>query len=429
MSPLCNARSSRVWVTLGLGLAGFLTVGLSRVARAGGFETLETSPAGTGTVGARTAIADDADAVFYNPAGLAMQRGLGVIGGANVLHIDGTVTPTGGASVSSTGTVATPTGYLSARIGPHFGVGVGVFSNFAEHLEYPAGFSGRALGTFLDLTTTTVNPSVALRPIPQVSVGFGLDVMAASLDWRHASLSAGGEGLTHSSTTAVGLGANVGLLVRLVPRWLTFGFSYRSATTLDFAGSGGLDGPGLPAQRLDAKVTMALPHNFSFALATRPTDWLTVDAEAHLSLWSDLHTLTFRFVDPSAPSGTQPTVDAIDANLRDSVGVRAGAEARLLSGRLPLRLGLGFDTSPVRRGWLQPLFPDSNRVLVGLGAGYHFGAFGVELGYAVEVLLDRPTTYPFFAAHYSAVRQVISLALTARFDDLGVRVDLPEYKH
>ncbi len=52
-----------------------------RWARAAGFELDGISPAGTAMVGALTAVPGDASAVAYNPAGLALQRGSGLLAG------------------------------------------------------------------------------------------------------------------------------------------------------------------------------------------------------------------------------------------------------------------------------------------------------------------------------------------------------------
>ena len=312
------------------------------------------------------------------------------------------------------------------RLGPHFAVGVGVFSNFAEHLEYPAGWAGRHSGTFLDLTTTTINPSVAIRPIPRIAIGFGFDIVPSSLDLRH-DITAGS---SHSATTAVGLGGNVGLLIRAVPRYLQIGASYRSAVDLDLAGTGVIAVAGGALEQQEAKLTVPLPHNFAFGLGSRPANGLTLTADARLALWSDLHNLTISYTDPAAGMGAMETKDTLALNQRDSYGFRLGGEYRLIDERLRVRLGVGFDTSPVRRGWLQPFTPDSSRVAVGAGLGYHYGLCGFDVGYSAQIVLSRTSSNPDpGSATYSALRHVISIALEVRLDELGGRINVPEYKN
>ena len=43
-------------------------------------------------------------------------------------------------------------------------IGVGVFSNFLEKLDYPASWPGATAATEFELSTTTINPTVSIRP-------------------------------------------------------------------------------------------------------------------------------------------------------------------------------------------------------------------------------------------------------------------------
>src|SRR5947209_8231058 len=104
-----------------------LVVILPSLAHAGGFELIEQSPAGVATVGAQTAIADSPAAIFYNPAGLTFQRGVAVEAGVLVMRTDvGVHAPDG--TPNGSGTLGLPMVYLTSRLGPHFGAGIGVFS-------------------------------------------------------------------------------------------------------------------------------------------------------------------------------------------------------------------------------------------------------------------------------------------------------------
>jgi long-subunit fatty acid transport protein len=304
-------------------------------------------------------------------------------------------------------------------------VGVGVFSNFAQHLEYPSDWQGRERGTFFDLTTTTINPSIALRPIPQLAIGFGLAIVPSSMGLRQGVT----DGLAHSATTAVGFGGNVGVLVYLVPRYLHFGASYRSSMDLDFAGTGRIDQTGMALQQQNAAVAVALPHNFSFGLSSKPIPALTLAADAHLTLWRDLASFTTELKPPGAAMGDLPTKVVLDLSLRDAVGVRVGAEYRLLADRVRVRLGGGFDTTPVRAAFMGPLIPDSYRVTIGAGLGYRHGALGVEAAYSAGILLDRTATTRDLPATYGSVAHLVALAVTVRMEELGTRVNVPEYKH
>jgi len=390
-------------------------------AHAGGFELDEQSPRGTATAGAQTAVAGDPSALYYNPAGLAYQHGLSAMVGAHFLFSDLNVRSSG-VTTSTGGLRLAPVVYLAQRIDSHFAVGVGVFANFIEELDYPPSWPGAAGATQLSLSTTTINPSVAIRPIPQVAIGFGLDIVPAELTFARTGAA---RALVHSQMDAVGFGGNVSVLVTAVPRWLTLGASYRSAIDLDFSGVGNANGPDNP---LDARATFPLPHNLSFGASTRPLERLTLSFDARVTLWHDLSQLSVAFVEPRAdPATTLPVKDIVDLSLRDSFGFRLGGEYRPTDS-LWLALGLGYDRTPVRRGWLVPLYPDNDRVLVGVGLGGHWKWIELGAAYSAQIVTSRTSTNPVPPmATYDGVRHVLTVALGAHFPQLLAKKIAPRY--
>jgi long-chain fatty acid transport protein len=404
-----------------------LVAALPRLAYAGGFEILEQSPAGVGTAGAQAARAEDASAVFYNPAGMAFQRGYNGLAGANVIVADGVVKtdPPNATRGETKTTLVQPYAYGVQRLGSHFAVGLAGFANFGQDQEYanPSKFAGRFLGTFINITTFTLNPSFAFRPVPRFAFGLGLDVTPASLELKRALNFGGGEGTLHDSMTATGVGGNLGVLVQIVPQYLHFGFTYRSAMQLNFSGKASVTTPpelfGAAPSLQNSKTSMTLPHNFTFGLSSRPVKQLSLDVDVHYALWHDIQSLTLSLSDPKAPAGTPPNVQGSQLLFKDTVGVRLGAELRLLRDQLALRLGLGWDQTAVPSKTVAPLAPDGDRFIVGVGVGWHYKAFGAEAAYLATILPERTSTDPDFQAKYSTVAHIIGIALTRRGELFG----------
>jgi long-chain fatty acid transport protein len=374
---------------------------LGGVARAGGFEWTEQSPRGTATVGAQTAVADQADGVYYNPAGLTQLSGLSVLAGANLvvttIKLDSPTTSTAG-----DGLFGAPALYAAYRFNSRFAVGLGAFSEFVENVRYDL-----FLHTDVDLRTTTINPAVAIRPHPRVSIGFGLDILPASLDLQL--------GAADAHTSGTGFGGNVGVLVVAVPRYLRIGVSYRSAVDVDLSGTGVLTGGLIEA----VKTTLPLPHRFGFGLASTPVEKLTLSFDAHLALWDGLSSLALTYTDAM---GMDQKL-ALDLSQRDGYGFRLGATVRPLE-HLWLAAGVGYDRTPVRRGWLQLVTPDDDRVVVGVGVGGEWRWLTLGAGYSAQVLTSRTSTYPLDPGApwtFSGVHHVVTLAL-------GVRISNPPPK-
>jgi long-chain fatty acid transport protein len=352
---------------------------------------------------------------------MTFQPGLGALVGGNLGIIDTRVEA--GQVVRPTHVAFGPTVFASQRIGRRFAVGLGAFSNFAEHFDYPDQWVGRYQGQYVDLTTYTFNPNVAFRPIERFSLAVGLMLTPGSVQVRQAINFGGADAQLDFGGTALGVGANVALLVDIVPRYLRFGYSYRSRMDLDFSGEAGLNSVppelmGQAPQFARGATTLVLPHNMSFSLATSPIERLTISADIRYTLWSDAQVLTLSLTDDNGA----PLMDrTVPLNLRDSVGVRVGGEYRFFGGRLPIRLGVGWDNTPVPASTRSPLFPDTDRVLVSGGVGFHGSWWTVEGGYLAAILLKEQATNPALTATYSNVAHVVSAAVTLRFANVGGR--------
>jgi long-chain fatty acid transport protein len=389
-----------------------VAVALLATARAwgSGFELAEHSPEAVATAGAQTADAYAPAAVYYDPAALAFQPGLTVQGGANILVYRGIATPASGGDVASTALYATPTVFVGQRIAARYAVGIGVFDPFAWSISYPDAWPGRAAGVSLDLRALAVNPSVALRPVPWLAIGFGVDIVPTTLSYHRAPAS----GDVAVDVSGTGVGGNASILVRALPRWLDLAVAYRSAIDLDLSSSAW-------------KVTLPLPHALTFAAASRPVAGLTLTADVRLVLWQDLRAIVAK-----SPDGT--VTDTTTLNYADTVGVRAGAAYRFWRDaddepRLCVRIGGGWEQGPTSAAATSPLLPDGDRILVSGGFGGRWRFVSVDAGYLAAIASDFLGANGTFVARYHAVTHTISVALTFRLPNFPSRLDEPDFKH
>jgi len=248
-----------------------------------------------------------------------------------------------------------------------------------------------------------------VRPWPWLGLGFGLDVVPATLSYARATVSgsapSGGDGTLAVDASAVGVGAHGGVIVRAWRQWLDVAFVYRSAIDLDFGG-------------YQAHGTVPLPHQLVFALASHPLPSLTLTAEARLALW---HTL-------SSPSFVTPAArDTLALAWLDSVGVRAGAAWRLWRDRdgeprAVVRVGAGWDQGATSPASTSPLLAAGDRVLVGAGAGARWRQVSLDAGYLASIgvsLRAASSGVGNFVARYDGVAHTVAAALTVRLPSLG----------
>jgi long-chain fatty acid transport protein len=403
------------------------SLALARTAAAGGIELDEQSARATATAGAQTAVANDPAAIFYNPAGLVDQPGFNALAGGNIIYTRTTATTLEPPqSTLPTHTAIIPLLFVSQRLGKHVALGAGVFTEWGEHFGWPTNWPGRFVGQFIDITSATFDFSVSIRLLPFLSIGGGLDVVPASVDLYRALDFGAAEGSLHAGMSGVGVGGNVGFLIDVVPKWLRLGFMYRSRVDVDLDGHGVISAPvelsALTGGRQIAKTTLILPHTLATGVAVTPWHKLTLSADLRVTLWRDLQMLTLTLQDPNAPVGTPPQSQALALALHNSWALRFGGELRLLGGHLHLRLGVGYDSTPLPNENLGPLLPDAPRVEVAGGIGWHERWIALDAGYMAVLLRKETSTSPDFRATYESTGHVISLTATLRFVRVGRHV-------
>ncbi|HEY2748293.1 MAG TPA: outer membrane protein transport protein [Polyangia bacterium] len=407
-------------------LPAFIVVLAARLAFAGGIEIDEQSARATGTAAAQTAVANDPSAIFYNPAGLVDQPGFNALVGGSlvytVTHAEALDAPSmpGTITTTATHTSLLPTLFVSQRLGKHVALGAGLFTEWGEHFGWPTNWPGRFIGQFVDITTATFDFSLSVRLLPFLSIGGGIDVIPGAVDLYRAANFGAAEGSLHTGMNGVGVGGNVGFLVDLVPRILRLGVMYRSRVDLDLDGHAAISAPvELAAQtgghRQLASTTLILPHTLAFGLALTPCRIFTLSGDLRVTLWRDLQALTLTITDPSSPPGTPPQSQALALMLHNSWALRFGGELRLVGGHLHLRLGAGYDATPLPTVALGPLLPDEQRLELAAGIGWHEHWFALDAGYMAVLLFKKTSTDPDFIARYDTNGHVLTVSATLRF--------------
>jgi long-chain fatty acid transport protein len=385
-------------------------------AHGAGFEIAEHGAAATGMVGAFTAKADDVSTIFYNAAGLAYLSGLQAYVGTTLV--------VGGPDATGAGAIGTtdgdvkfaplPTIYLSYGFSHHVSIGVGLFTNYGLKVGWPQDWPGRFLITEDSLNTVTVNPTVAWSPVSWFSIGAGLDVTPASLELARQFDLGAGAGEARFRGNAVGVGANVGVLFRaprlgrMVP--FSVGVQYRSRYDLNF-NDGVLDltvpqelSQALPDVR--ASTSLPIPDVVSTGVGVHATDRLFFQAQFDWTNWSRFQSLQLRTDNPAFNSTTQ-------AQWHDGYTLRGGAEYAL--DRVRMRLGFGFDWTPIPSRTLGPFLPDADRFLVSGGVQVNLPRRLVVEGSVMGVIFrPRQSELPEFPAHYTNFGILTGLSFSYR---------------
>lgn len=335
----------RLCAALTLALASF---GHARPASAGAFEVIGVGPRGIAEAGALTARATDGSAAFFNPAGLAMGRGVHVdiapqLAGST-LGVQGTtpelVDPFGFVLLAD---ATLPfTGVLADRF--RVGIALHVPTSGAIHLlvappgepQFPY-FANRT-------QRLVVEPALAIRVVPWLAVGAGINLLggvAGPADVRPGASGVPEPRIAIDATRQLALQA--GVRVEL-DEHIHLGATYRQQFSVPVlvTTQAEIGGIGLTAD-IDLQHALFDPHTVVLGAAF-DVDRLEVELDVAYSVWSayDGPGLAIRAELPGAllTSEEQPRV------FRDVVTVRAAGSYGFDVGRsseLVLHAGTGFE--------------------------------------------------------------------------------------
>lgn len=360
-----------------------------RSSDASGFLIYDLSGEAIGRASAVSASVREPAAVWFNPAALAFMGGSSASAGGVLVSARSRFSPSGGGSDtnSNRGNFLLPTLFAHSAITDRVALGMGVFTAFGIGIEWPDAWVGREAAIGASLQTVDLNPTVAVKLHPTLSVAAGFNAVRGVVDFNTGlpALIGGNVRLVGGTW---GYGFNVAALYRLAPELFHVALTYRSRVTLDFSGQADFNPANpefarmLPDQPGTASIT--LPDIITLGVMGRPRPDLSLGLDVNVVRWSSYDRIDIAF-QTAPPRLLQP-------NGRDTFTLRAGADFATRLPGLHLRAGLIYDRSAIAAGGLGPGLPDSNRIDGALGVGYRRGRFKLDLGYLLVYFLEARAT-------------------------------------
>jgi long-chain fatty acid transport protein len=454
-----------VLIALGAAMLGF-----ARDANAQGFQVNEhgTCAMARGGAGVAKACADGS-AMFFNPAGiLGTRNGWTVSAGATIISAYGGFTDDLTGTTSDLKNHPIPVPHLYAMYQKdRFAAGLGVFVPYGLGTKWDSTFAGAFAGYDNDLQNAYIQPTVAYRPHPRVSIGAGFDFVIGrkvkitqlvdASEVEVAPLTTLGmlgvpPGTPFAKATleghGTGIGGHFGIVVQPHDR-VWFGARYLTRVKVDYAGdvdfepyptgitlpagnpfgvpagtpldavlaSAFVDGPLLD-QDIEASATM--PDQFTAGVAFDVTPALTLLVDYNWVHWALFEELPITF--PDDPDLSSVTVE----NYRNTNGFRAGVDWAA-SSRLAVRGGYIWHTAAAPPETVTPLLPEGERAEFTLGFGYVLSD-GFEVNAAYQYLYQQkrrgrtgefpsgePPTLELNNGIFDFKAHLFGLTLTARF--------------
>src|ERR1035438_6445574 len=210
-------------------------------ASANGFRLADQDAFATARGEAFVATADNASAIYYNPAGISQLEGFNLRGGAYGIYFNPTFTPPAPANTNTFRIAkqwaAVPQGFATYTPDDWpLSFGLGLYSPYGGNITWPQDTGFRSVAIDGSLTYFTINPVVALKLAPGLSIAAGAMVNYVDLETEQGLL--GSEMPTNYfrfKGSGWSVGYNLGLLWQPIEQ-VSLGATFRSSATVGLNG-------------------------------------------------------------------------------------------------------------------------------------------------------------------------------------------------
>lgn len=372
----------------------------AQVTQGAGFLVYEHGAAAMAMGGAFVGVADDPTAIFHNPAGIAWLEGTQFSLGTTLIIFDASVSlpnwpdPTFQAIDAESKVFYPSTFYLTHKFNDTITAGFGFYSPYGLGLEWPQDYPLKYISTKSDMKTFFLNPCIALKFTDDLSFGFGISYILATLDFnlvRLVDFSNIGLGAYDVPATLDASGSAIGLNAGVLYRGENYslGFNWRGGFEIEFDGDIALDPSELPApvaavfpKSGAAKTAFSFPHVIGLGGSFNLTDALMLSADIHYVMWSSFDEFVVEIEVPGFED--LPVEEEWD----DSFLIRGGLQY-LWKENIALRAGIIYDQTPQPVKTMDPILPDADRWAFTGGFGYTSGNFVIDVAYQLELFKER----------------------------------------
>jgi len=327
------------------------------------------------------ATADNPSAIYYNPAGITQLQGNNLRAGVYGIYLDPSYSPPGGGNTfhSSDDLAAVPQFFYTftpEKLPLSFGLGV--YAPFGGNMNWPQNTGFRTIATQGKLTYVTINPVVALKVSPSLSIGGGLMVNYANLDME--------QGLQFSQTPpnffrfsgdGWNVGYNLGLLWQPHEK-ISIGATFRSSAA--FTLNGETESEYLyqiPDQHVPAQADFTFPLTAVLGVSYRPTPKWNLEFDANCTDWSSFGSTTIN--QSTKPRGINQFIP-VNLGWQASWMYEFGV-TRYFDNGWHVSGGYAFNENSVPNQYYTPLAADLDRHFFSIGTGFKGETFNFDVAY------------------------------------------------
>jgi long-chain fatty acid transport protein len=316
------------------------------------------------------ATADNPSAMYYNPSGITQLEGQNIQAGSLFyLGIYGDYHSTSGRDIDNDPEVI-PVPTLQYTVTPKewpVSFGLGVYEPFGFSVKWPDDVPFRQESLKGSLTYITLNPVVAWKALPSLSIGAGPTFNYSRIQLVQGLLPTPLPMFPADQSEFKGdawsYGFNAGVLWQPHPQW-SFGASYRSSSRMDYQGDFNLhdvppQGASLSASGASSKLDF--PQIVIGGVSYRPTKHWNLEFDVDWADWTSVKNLSIQ--------GTPVPVPNRTLDWQSSFMYEFGV-TRYFDNGYYLSAGYFYSQASSPTAFFTPMVPDTNLHIGSLGGGY-----------------------------------------------------------
>lgn len=367
---------------------------LSAAAEGYQVNTLSAKQNGMGHTGA--ALKLESESMIFNPAGMAWMDGTLDFSGSLTGIFATAKAKYQGREYETDNDASTPISLnLGFRVYDNLKVGISFYTPYGSNINWTNNWPGAILNQSVKLTTYTIQPTLAWKILPNLSVGAGLMVTWGNVDLNKGLITpqsmdamltmmqipySFGETVPASvnlnGKAKPRVGVNIGAMWDINPQW-TVGFSFRSKIEMKVkSGTATVNHANEMAEQLmqsklnlinNANFTAKMPCAavYTWGVSYKPIERLILAFDAQLTGWSAYKRLDIEFLSEQVAQFDQH----LNKKYRDSWTFHLGGEYKLTD-RFDIRAGLMVDTSPVDKNHYNPETPGMTKIEPSVGLSF-----------------------------------------------------------
>lgn len=340
------------------------------------------------------ATADNPSAIYYNPAGITQVSSNDLQGGIYGIYLHQSYRPAGSDNTyyNSKRLAAVPQGFYTHSFSKvPLTAGLGVYAPYGGSVNWPSDTGFRPIAISATLEYLTINPTLAWKILPSLSIGGG--VMANYVDLKTyqgypAHVPGGQNNYFYFKGSGWSAGYDAG--VRWQPiKQLAFGVNFRSASQVSLDGQTHFE--FLPLQNhaySSASMSMTFPWTVVAGVSYRPTSKWNLEFDANYTDWATLGTFDLR--QPNHGS-LVPANMLVNYDWQPSWIFEAGATRYFKKG-WHASAGYAFDENSEPNEYYTPYAADLDRHFFSVGVGRNGKRFDFDITYQLGLGIPHDVT-------------------------------------